>query len=408
MKRICTSLLLGLTSLPLAAAPLAVNQADLMLALYRVNDTDDGVDPDSVILNLGQVSTWRENTARTVLVGNIAEALEEAFGVGWEENAKIRLVVAGSIPNSDANGNALNINGDPGRTIYLSKALASFTASPATAPVNTAFTLSASNIGTVAGRISDIRIAMNGTFEANPGNSNAAVVSPAAGVGTFAADLPPVSQTYFGAGIDPLTSIKAAASVNDPDTIGTGTGGYPVEAAVELFRMIPGTSGADLTVGLQSGDAVTRRAQFIGNFTLDTSGNVRFDTPAVSAPAGYSAWADAKGLAGAARATDADPDGDGVPNGIEFVTDGEPLSRDSSIAPQLAAGGIFTYRRSDAAVAAGAQITVEYDNDLTGTWTTSGAGTAENDAIAAGIDRVTVTLPSGSGRLFARLRVTNL
>src|SRR5690606_13988995 len=110
----------------------------------------------------------------------------------------------------------------------------------------------------------------------------------------------------------------------------------------------------------------------------------------------YLLWADARGLSGAAQAPDADPDGDGVPNAIEYVLGGEPNpahpgSPSSALLPTLSLTAThvhFVFRRTDAS--AFLKPFVRYGSDLTG-WTTAVHGTGgvtittEND-VWPGID----------------------
>lgn len=87
-----------------------------------------------------------------------------------------------------------------------------------------------------------------------------------------------------------------------------------------------------------------------------------------------------KGLTGAADAFDADPDHDRIPNGIEFVIGGEPnpanpLSNSLALLPTVEASGnnlVFTFTRRDEA--AYLNPVVEFTTDLSGPWTTAGAG----------------------------------
>lgn len=127
----------------------------------------------------------------------------------------------------------------------------------------------------------------------------------------------------------------------------------------------------------------------------------------------YAAWEIANGIAGAGA--EADSDGDGLPNGIEFVVGGDP-SGSTSNALLPVAGGDATYfdlafRRTDDS--APFDPFVEYGSTLSG-WTVAEPGTdgviiaEENDHFGPGIDRVTVRIPRGlaiGAKLFARLRV---
>jgi hypothetical protein len=122
-----------------------------------------------------------------------------------------------------------------------------------------------------------------------------------------------------------------------------------------------------------------------------------------------------------------DFDGGGLATGIEWVTGGDPTMAgdDAGLAPTLDDTSdpdgkvLFTYRRSDAALAdTNTTITVEYGSNLSG-WTTAthqGTGPSQITITEAdnfygsspGIDKVTVALPASlaaGGRLFARLHV---
>ena len=132
------------------------------------------------------------------------------------------------------------------------------------------------------------------------------------------------------------------------------------------------------------------------------------------------AWAYGKGLRGEEAAFGADPDHDGIPNGIEFVIGGEPNpanpgANSSDLLPRITVDNNYlrvVYRRHDDAVYLAPGI--EYDGDMVGAWTfaeqgVNGVGiTVVNDGFGASIDRVEVLIPRGNavaGKLFARLKV---
>lgn len=135
----------------------------------------------------------------------------------------------------------------------------------------------------------------------------------------------------------------------------------------------------------------------------------------------FETWAASKGLLGDAALFDADPDLDGIKNGLEFVLGGEPNpanpgSNSAALLPTVVRNGsgdlVFTFRRADAA--APLNPVVEYDTDLAGIWTVAEGGendvviTETNNGFGTGIDRVEVTLPAAlaaGGKLFARLLV---
>lgn len=94
---------------------------------------------------------------------------------------------------------------------------------------------------------------------------------------------------------------------------------------------------------------------------------------AVASP--YAAWAAGKGLAGADAAFDVDPDGDTIPNGIEFVIGGEPNPahpgwNSLALLPTAEVQGesmVFAFTR--AKVAAYLGPVDEFSEDLVAPWT---------------------------------------
>jgi autotransporter-associated beta strand protein len=128
----------------------------------------------------------------------------------------------------------------------------------------------------------------------------------------------------------------------------------------------------------------------------------------------------------------ADPDNDGIDNGVEMVIGGDPkLGMDSALlptielvtnpvsTPTIPAGNylLFTYRRSDLSVAAGVTATCETDTDLVGPWTVATDGVSGTviqvddnftftPPAAANTDRVRVYVLRGANtKLFGRLNV---
>ena len=129
----------------------------------------------------------------------------------------------------------------------------------------------------------------------------------------------------------------------------------------------------------------------------------------------FDTWATTThGLSGPAAAFDADPDKDGIPNGIEFVIGGEPNpanpnSNSSALlfAPDASGDNlVYTYTLMNAA--AYLNPFVEFDADLQGEWTTAEDGVNATIMVTPGdpAATVTVTIPkNGRSTLFARLKV---
>ena len=128
----------------------------------------------------------------------------------------------------------------------------------------------------------------------------------------------------------------------------------------------------------------------------------------------------------------ADPDNDGINNGVEMVIGGNPATgMDTALlptielvtnpvsTPAIPAGDylLFTYRRSDLSVAAGVTATCETDSDLVAPWTVATDGVSGTviqvddnftftPPAAANTDRVRVYVPRGANtKLFGHLDV---
>jgi hypothetical protein len=126
-------------------------------------------------------------------------------------------------------------------------------------------------------------------------------------------------------------------------------------------------------------------------------------------------WAAAAGLVDGDAAFDADPDGDGIDNGLEFLLGGQPNpnlpgSNSLELLPVVEASGenlVFTFTRVRAADSI--EAIVEFSTTLDGDWTEA---TDLNATIQTtpgeDSDTVTVTIPKGSAdKLFARLRAVD-
>ena len=125
----------------------------------------------------------------------------------------------------------------------------------------------------------------------------------------------------------------------------------------------------------------------------------------------FTFWLDYMGLQGANRLATADPDGDGIPNSLEFVLGGNPSgagAASTTILPQLTMDptwATFVFRRADVSTVSGPFA--EYGS-LSG-WTPAMNGvngvqiTITDDGFATGVDRVTVKIPRTPGKMFVRL-----
>ena len=133
-----------------------------------------------------------------------------------------------------------------------------------------------------------------------------------------------------------------------------------------------------------------------------TEPDVPFDTTPFtlgSPTAIFASWAAENGIAG--EPFDGDFDGDGISNGLEYAIAGlNPAQPDA--APGSFAAGVLSFTKRAEAVAAGDvswQIEESTDLGITDPWA----------AVTPGIDdgtTISYTLPTGLGKAFARLKVT--
>ncbi len=140
------------------------------------------------------------------------------------------------------------------------------------------------------------------------------------------------------------------------------------------------------------------------------------------APSPYGAWAAGFGLEatpGRSPAFDADVENDGLPNGLEWMLDGNPLARDAANlwgVVSTPAGIIISFLRRDDAEPS-SDLKVQWSSNLAD-WTDATVGATSSGPDAHGVtisvaendsapDAVAVTIPHANGtqgRLFVRLR----
>jgi hypothetical protein len=159
------------------------------------------------------------------------------------------------------------------------------------------------------------------------------------------------------------------------------------------------------------------RSAFIGTGTWSVQVNGKAIELVYAAGSGnpFNTWASANGVPANPAL---DSDGDGIPNGIEFVIGGNPApgagSDSHSLLPTITTDATylnFTYRRTDdaAGMPEAQQPYVQYGSDLSG-WVEAegGVGGVIISEVNGTPDLVTVKIPrslAANGKLFARLRV---
>jgi hypothetical protein len=137
----------------------------------------------------------------------------------------------------------------------------------------------------------------------------------------------------------------------------------------------------------------------------------------IPGPVSFAAWAAGFGLTGADTVAGADPDHDGMPNGVEYVLGGNPTSSATPAPPTAAISGgnmLFTFSSEDTSETEGVYPAVEFSTDLV-TWRAFHLIGSSTDASTNGVtisengdapDTITVAIPVESGKAkFARLKV---
>ncbi|MCW1926501.1 immunoglobulin domain-containing protein [Luteolibacter arcticus] len=197
-----------------------------------------------------------------------------------------------------------------------------------------------------------------------------------------------------------------------------GAGVVPSGTQVVIVDALGGLTGT--FAGLPEGSPVDSG---VNTFTIHYSATqVTLTSTSVDNP--YVTWATTNGLDGIDGrdpAFEADPDFDGIANGLEWVLGGDPLASDSSAlyaATGDATSGItLEFDREETSLGA-ATLLVQWNTDLGITWTDvpiEAAGGTYANGVTVSIDteatpdHVTVNIPASNGpggKLFARIAVT--
>lgn len=373
-------------------------------------------------------------------------------------------VRVGGVPgNTDASQNGAGIAGSLGSASVVNEGILTFSRTNAHTVANTISGAGQALIGLSTGSAAQVvtftgtksysgpTIVRSGTLLVNTSLPNSPVVVEAAGTlggtGTLGIASSVSGTIAPGDAVGTLTSTADIALENNSkvawqvgDWNGSAGTGYDTLSVPSLT--IGAIAATPVTIVI-TGESLVNFSETAKTFTLaTTSGGVSgFDAGEIivddtNAPgtgtwsvqaAGnnlqlvyslgttYDAFESANGISGAGENTDSD--GDGIPNGIEFVIGGDPSGPDSDSSALLPTASVdatnltFVFRRTDAS--AGFDPVVEYSSTLAG-WTVAEGGVAgaliteDNNFHGTGTDRVTVVIPralAAGSTLFARLRI---
>lgn len=215
-----------------------------------------------------------------------------------------------------------------------------------------------------------------------------------------------IAKPYLADASDITIASTGVLDLNFDETSGqvTDTVATLTIAGVQKAAGVYGATG--------SGAAIIDDAHFAGIGTLTVTNG-----PAPSSA--YDTWASGFGLSGGNAAFDADPDGDGVKNGLEWILGGNPNTSSTSAVPavsrDLSGNLVLTFTRREDSITEGT-LTLEYGPNLTSFANSyvidADGGTDANGVVVsinqtASPDAVTVTIPPSAvpgGRVFARLK----
>ena len=214
---------------------------------------------------------------------------------------------------------------------------------------------------------------------------------------------------YYDSAYNEITSAVLSAEGYVPSaTVAAG-------GTLVLYAQATGTTGQNRNVSLEA----------FWN-PQDPTGIVRSRTSLTlftgTAQSPYTAWLTSNNLdnsSGRSQGFADDPDGDGIANGLEWILNGNPLSKSIAALPQGVSSGtnlVFTFNRNVASQTT-TSLTAEWGSDMIN-WTPAAIGATSSGPDANGVtvtvtpvdaanDTVAVTVPSSravSGRLFVRLK----
>jgi len=253
--------LMGFAAAPAGAQNPNYAPGDILLFFQQFGGTQ------TVMVNLGAATTYRDATANLLNIVNISGALTgatpagAAFGSTWYDDPTLFWGLAGVFNSSTSNSTVTN--GDPGRTLYVSRQRASLgaegfaVATPWTVGSNTDMTTVANGI-----------IGQNNRME-----TQSLTTTLVEGTGTSNID----QQHLFNIGGTPTSSFSVLASGGVQGDFGAGSfgtlGGVTAEGALDLYRILAVNPAGTVETG------TVRAGQYQGTFVIEQDGEVSYIAP---------------------------------------------------------------------------------------------------------------------------------
>ena len=216
---------------------------------------------NTVALNVGAATTFRDTTSNILNIANIGAQLSNGttgFGASWYDSTSLWWGAAGVFNNSTSSSTVTN--GDPGRTLYVSRNR-NLVGTEGTASSTPWSVGSNTDMTTVANGI----IGQNNRMETQ--SVTAMLVEP-----TSTSNID--QQNLFNISGTPTNSFSVLASGGVQGDFGAGSfgsfGGLTAEGALDLYRILAVNPSGTVETG------TVRAGQFQGTFVIEQDGDVSY------------------------------------------------------------------------------------------------------------------------------------